>query len=41
MGNKIAEKYFERANFAEHEKRVLDEIKSKTNFQPEKEVFRD
>ncbi len=40
MGNKITEKYFEHANFADHEKRVLDEIMAKTNFQPEKEIFR-
>lgn len=40
MGNKITEKYFEHVNFAEHEKRVLNEITTKTNFQPEKEIFR-
>lgn len=40
MGNKITEKYFEHANFAGHEKRVLNEITNKTNFQPEKEIFR-
>jgi hypothetical protein len=40
MGNKITEKYFEHTNFANHEKRVLDEITTKTNFQPEKEIFR-
>ena len=40
MGNKITEKYFKHANFADYEKRVLDEITTKTNFQPEKEIFR-
>lgn len=40
MSNKITEKYFEHVNFADHEKRVLDEITTKTNFQPEKEIFR-
>jgi hypothetical protein len=40
MGNKITEKYFEHANFAEHENRVLDEITTKTSFKPEKEIFR-
>ncbi|MFH1744999.1 MAG: hypothetical protein ABH881_02420 [bacterium] len=40
MGNKITEKYFEHANFADSEQRVLDEITTKTNFQPEKEIFR-
>ena len=40
MGNKITEKYFEHTNFADCEKRVLDEITTKINFQPEKEIFR-
>jgi len=40
MSNKITEKYFEHNNFADHEKRVLKEIMIKTNFQPEKEIFR-
>ncbi|MEA2088585.1 MAG: hypothetical protein U9O55_01955 [Patescibacteria group bacterium] len=40
MGNKITEKYFEHANFADNEKRVLEEITTKINFQPEKEIFR-
>lgn len=40
MGNKITEKYFEHINFSDHEKRVLKEIITKTNFQPEKEIFR-
>lgn len=40
MGNKITEKYFEHANFADNEQWVLDAIKTKTNFQPEKEIFR-
>lgn len=40
MGNKITEKYFEHTNFANNEQRVLNEIKTKTNFQPEKEIFR-
>ena len=40
MGNKITEKYFEHSNFADNEQRALDEITTKTNFQPEKEIFR-
>ncbi len=40
MGNKITEKYFEHANFADNGQKVLDEIMTKTNFQPEKEIFR-
>ncbi len=40
MGNKITEKYFEHSNFADDEKRVLEEVMTKTNFQPEKEIFR-
>jgi len=40
MGNKITEKYFEHGNFADHGKKVLKEIATKTNFQPEKEIFR-
>ncbi len=40
MSNKITEKYFKHANFADHEKRVLNEITTKTNFQPKKEIFR-
>jgi len=40
MANKITEKYFKHHNFAQHEKRVLDEITTRTNFRPEKEIFR-
>lgn len=40
MSNKITGKYFGHANFADHEKRVLEEITIKTNFQSEKEIFR-
>lgn len=40
MSNKITEKYFEHVNFADHKKRILNEIMSKTNFQAEKEIFR-
>jgi len=40
MGNKITEKYFIQANFADQAQRVLAEIKARTNFQPEKEIFR-
>lgn len=40
MGNKITEKYFDYTNLAGQEKKVLEEIITKTNFQPEKEIFR-
>lgn len=40
MSNRITEKYFEHANFVDNEQRVLEEIKTKTSFQPEKEIFR-
>lgn len=40
MSNKITEKYFEHANFADHEEKSLAEITAETNFQPEKEIFR-
>ncbi|MFA7209429.1 MAG: hypothetical protein WC120_04030 [Parcubacteria group bacterium] len=40
MGNEIVEKYFKHANFADEEKRALAEIIAKTDFRPEKEIFR-
>jgi len=40
MGNEIVEKYFEHADFAAQGKRALAEIIAKTDFQPEKEIFR-
>jgi hypothetical protein len=40
MGNKITEKYFEHADFADQEQKALNAIQAKTDFQPEKEIFR-
>ncbi len=40
MGNSMGDRYFEHVNFADHEKRALEEIMTKTNFKPEKEIFR-
>jgi hypothetical protein len=40
MGNRITEKYFERNDFLDLKEKALKEIIAKTNFTPEKEIFR-
>ncbi|HUT22398.1 MAG TPA: hypothetical protein VMX18_03265 [Candidatus Bipolaricaulota bacterium] len=40
MSNKITEKYFSQANFADREEEVLAEVLAKTGFELEKEIFR-
>lgn len=40
MGNEITEKYFSKIRFAEKAKEILSEIKTKTGFIPQKEIFR-
>jgi hypothetical protein len=40
MSNKITEKYFGHANFTDNEQELLNAVKTKTNFQLEKKIFR-
>jgi len=40
MSNRITEKYFDKRGFIEKEKEILEEIKNKTGFIFEKEIFR-